>query len=75
MGLALKCLKSKQAGGPDNLSPEHLKFAGPVFVNWLYQVTNCICELEQIPPCFKQDIVIPAYKGEGHGPLLIMIKS
>ena len=33
---ALKRLKSKRAGGPDNLSPEHLKFAGPVFVNWLH---------------------------------------
>ena len=35
---ALKRLKSKRAGGPDNLSPEHLKFAGPAFVNWLCQV-------------------------------------
>ena len=44
--LALKHLKSKRAGGPDNLSPEHLKFAGPAFVNWLCQVINCICELD-----------------------------
>ena len=68
---ALKRLKSKRAGGPDNLSPEHLKFAGPAFVNWLCQVINRICELEQIPSCFKQGIVIPAFKGKGRDPLLI----
>ena len=57
--------------GPDNLSPEHVKFAGPAFVNWLCQVVNCICELEQIPSCLKQGIVIPAFKGKGRDPLLI----
>ena len=68
---ALKRLKSKRAGGPDNLSPEHLKHYGPVFTNWLCQIYNCICELEQIPPSFKQGIVIPAFKGKGRDPLLI----
>ena len=67
----VESLKSKRAGGPDNLSPEHLKFAGPAFVNWLCQVINRICELEQIPSCFKQGIVIPAFKGKGRDPLLI----
>ena len=60
---ALKRLKSKRAGGPDNLSPEHLKYCGPVFTNWLCQIYNCICELEQIPPCFKQGICYPCFQG------------
>ena len=66
-------LKSQQARGPDSLSPEHIKFTGPEFVSsyWLCQVLNHICELWQIPPCFKQGIIIPAFKGKGCDPLLI----
>ena len=33
---ALKYLKYKRAGGPDNLSPEYLS-AGPAFINWVTQ--------------------------------------
>ena len=32
---ALKRLKRGKAGGPDNLSPEHLKFGGSVLQRWL----------------------------------------
>ena len=30
---ALKCLKLKRSGGPDNLLPEHLSYCGPVCTN------------------------------------------
>ena len=32
---ALRTLKPKRSGGPDNLSPEHLKHCVPIFRNWL----------------------------------------
>ena len=68
---ALTTLKPNRSGGPDHLSPEHLKYSGAtVFRNWLCHVFNWIIQLEQIPPCFKQVIVIPCFKGKGRDPLL-----
>ena len=67
MEFAIHHLKRNRAGGPDMISPEHLKFSGPVFRNWLCQIYNNICQLEQIPQCFKHG---PAYKGKGRDPLL-----
>ena len=66
---ALKCLKLERSGGPDNLSPEHLRFCGPVCTNWLCKAYNSICDLEQIPDCFKHGIIVPAFKGKGRDPL------
>ena len=68
--VAIRHLKRNRAGGPDALSPEHLKYIGPIFRNWLCQIYNHICHLERIPQCFKRGIVIPAYKGKGRDPLL-----
>ena len=66
---AIQRLRWGRAGGPDGVSPEHLKHSGPVFQNWLCQIYNHICRLEQIPQCFKHGIVIPAFKGKGRDPL------
>ena len=63
MEIAIHHLKQNRAGGHDIISPEHLKFSGPVFRNWLCQIYNNICQLERIPQCFKHGIIIPAYKG------------
>lgn len=52
-------------GGPDNVSPEHVKFSGPQFKCWLSQICSHICQLERIPLSFKQGIVIPVHKGKG----------
>ena len=67
---AIRHLKQGRAGGADNVSPEHLKFSGPIFRNCLCQILNHICKLEQIPDCFKHGIIIPAFKGKGRDPLL-----
>ena len=32
---------------------------------------NSICDLEQIPDCFKHGIIVPAFKGKGRDPLLV----
>ena len=66
---AIQRLRWGRAGGPDGVSPEHLKHSGPVFQNWLCQIYNHICRLEQIPQCFKHGIVIPAFKKKGRDPL------
>ena len=68
--VAIRHLKRNHAGGPDALSPEHLKYSGPIFRHWLCQIYNHICHLERIPQCFKHGIVIPSYKGKGRDPLL-----
>ena len=47
-----------------------MKHYGPIFVNWLCKIYNCICEIEEIPACFKQGIIIPIFKDEGRDPLL-----
>ena len=50
---AIRRLKRNHAGGADNVSPEHLKFSGPVFRKWFCHIYNCICRLEHIPQCFQ----------------------
>ena len=59
---ALKCLKFKRFGGPNNLLPEHLKHCGPVCMNWFCKVYSSICDLKQIPNCFTRRVIIPAFK-------------
>ena len=68
---ALKCLKLKRSGGPDNLLPEHRRYCGPVCTTWLCKVYNSICDLELIPDCFKHGIIVPAFKGKGKDLLLV----
>ena len=67
---AIRRLKKNRAGGADNISPEHLKFSGAVFRKWLCYIFNCICQLEHIPQCFKDGILIPVFKAKGKDPLL-----
>ena len=67
---AIKRLKQGRASGPDGVSPEHLRFSGPVFQNWLCQIYNNICQHEEIPKCFKHGIIIPVFKGKERDPLL-----
>ena len=71
VGHAVNRLKLRRSGGPDNLSPEHIRYCGPVCLNWLCKVYNSICDLEQIPDCFKHGIIVPAFKGKGKDPLLV----
>ena len=66
---AIRRLKKNRAGGADNISPEHLKFSGPVFRIWLCYIYNSICQLECIPQCFKDGVIIPVFKGKGKDPL------
>ena len=68
---AIRRLKpANRFGGSDSLTPEHLKFWGPIFKNWLCQLFNHLLTFEQIPTVFKQGVIIPVYKGKGRDPLL-----
>ena len=62
-------LKTKKSAGPDNLTAEHLHYAGQPIIIWLTGLLNLIIELELIPPSLKQGITIPVFKGGGKDPL------
>ena len=66
---AVNHLKKDSSGGPDSLSPHHLRHAGSLLKEWLCKIFNSITDLEAIPASFKAGIVIPVYKGKGKDPL------
>ena len=66
---AINRLKKDSSGGPDTLSPHHLRHAGSHLKEWLCKIFNSITDLEAIPASFKAGIVIPVYKGKGKDPL------
>ena len=66
---AINRLKKDSSGGPDSLSPHHLRHAGSHLKEWLCKIFNSITDLEAIPASFKAGIVIPVYKGKGKDPL------
>ena len=68
---ALKLLKLGKSGGPDGLSPEHIVYGGEVLKIWLKKTFNRILELEDLPECMKDGIVVPVYKRQGKDPLLV----
>ena len=71
---AIKRLKRDSSPGPDLLSdllsPRHLLHEGPLISTWLSKIFNTIANLEAIPSIFKEDILIPIYKGKGKDPLI-----
>ena len=67
---ALKALKCGRSKGADGLSSEHLVFGGSTVVLWLMKIFNSITYFEEIPPCLKEGVIIPIYKGKGKDPLL-----
>ena len=67
---AVKHLKCGKAAGPDGLTAEYIKYGGIAVLRWLLKVFNRILSLEDIPPCIKEGIITPIYKGKGKDPLL-----
>jgi len=56
------------SGSHDQLSPSHLSYSGPLFKNWICKIFNAIVSLEEIPPSFRDGIVLPTYKNKGKIP-------
>ncbi len=60
---AIKNLKSNKAGGHDGLSPEHVKNGGPILIQLITWILNCIIHTEFIPKNFCLGVCLPLYKG------------
>ena len=61
---AIKTLHLSKAPGFDNVTTEHLVYAGPLMVDFLCKLYNAMCDLEYIPICFRRGVKIPLYKGK-----------
>ena len=57
----IRHLKRNQAGGADNVSPEHLKFSGPVFRIIAYASKTIFLN-------FSRMVYVPVFKGKGKDP-------
>ena len=61
---AIRTLHLSKAPGFDNITTEHLAYAGPLMVDFLCNLYNAMCDLEYIPICFRWGVQIPLYKGK-----------
>ena len=67
---ALHILKLGRSDGTDGLKSEHLLYGGYSLKLWLKTIFNAIIAHESIPPCLKEGVVVPIYKGKGKDLLL-----
>ena len=56
-----KTLKNRKAPGKDKITNEHLKYSGPVATRAVAMMFNSMVQLEYIPQCFKEGIIIMSY--------------
>ena len=61
---AIRRLHLKKACGFDNISTEHIKYAGPCLVYILTLIFNYILKSEYIPVNFRRGLQVPLYKGK-----------
>ena len=61
---AISKLNCKKAPGHDDVTSEHVKNAGPVFMEILCILYNSCIKLEYIPGNFRKGIQVPLYKGK-----------
>ena len=61
---AIGTLHPNKAPGFDEITTEHLRFAGPVMCDVLCVLFNAVRDLEYIPKCFKRGVQVPLYKGK-----------
>ena len=62
---ALEKLHKRKACGFDNISAEHLIYAGKNMVKALTMLYNHIIKIEYVPTNFRRGIQIPLFKGKG----------
>ena len=58
-------LHLSKAPGYDNISTEHIIFAGPGLISVLCRLYNACIEIEYVPICFRKGVQVPLYKGKG----------
>ena len=61
---AIKGLHNKKAPGWDNITAEHLKYAGNELIEFLTVLYNLCIEMEYIPCNFRTGVQVPLYKGK-----------
>ena len=61
---AIGTLHSNKAPGYDEITAEHLKYAGPVMTDILYDLFKAIIDNEYIPDGFRRGVQVPLYKGK-----------
>ena len=64
MAAAISKLNSNKAPGYDDITSEHVKFAGPTLVSVLCLLYNKCVTLEYIPCNFRKGVQVPLYKGK-----------
>ncbi|XP_041453635.1 uncharacterized protein LOC121406831 [Lytechinus variegatus] len=62
---AINSLKKQKAAGPDNISPEHLIYLGPIARKLLLALFNRCISLKYIPEPLKSGLIVPVHKGKG----------
>ena len=61
---AIQALKKGKSPGFDNISAEHVIFAGPHFRQLLLYLLNSLLSLGHIPQSFLMGNIIPIHKGK-----------
>jgi len=59
---ALKRIKRRKAAGPDGITPELLKYGGPVVERRLHELVKAVWECEQAPQEWKDALTVTLYK-------------
>ena len=61
---AISKLKQRKAPGPDNISAEHISYAGNYMARTLTLLYNYVLMIEYVPKILRRGIQIPLYKGK-----------
>ena len=59
---ALNRLKSRKAAGPDGITSELLKYAGPTLVRKFHELVKQVWETERAPQDWKDALIVTLYK-------------
>lgn len=59
----VKDLKRRKAPGLDRIQNEHVIYSGPTLANCIAYLFNGIINAGQIPTSWKQDLIVPIFKG------------
>ena len=56
-------LKLGKAGGVDGITPEHVRYAGPLLIRAIHVLFSAMTKLCYIPPKLKRSVIVPIPKG------------
>ena len=59
---AVQKMSSGKAPGPDELSVDMIRGAGPIGLQWLYRILTCVWRNKTVPEAWKKGDTIPLFK-------------